>query len=58
MPYPVKGTFQVQFNYHAFFLPSLTRVDGLMDKDDVVADVSSFDEASLIIQNDSREDIL
>jgi hypothetical protein len=54
MPYPVKGTCKIQFDYHAFFFPGLARMDGLLDKDDIVADVSAFDEASLIIRDNCR----
>ena len=40
----------VHFYYHAFLLSCLSGMDHFLDEDVIVEDMSSFDEASLIME--------
>ena len=52
----IKGIGKVQFDYHTFFLPLVTRVNCLLDQDDIVLNLSILNEAPLVLQNDPGED--
>ena len=51
MPDSIKGTSQIQFYYHAFFLLPVAGVNGFLDKDNIVQNLSSFHKPALIFRD-------
>ena len=56
MSYPVKGVGQIQFYHHSFFFVLVTYMNGLLNKENIVLDLPSFYEPSLVLRDDSGED--
>ena len=54
----IKCISEVQFNKYTFFFPSDIGVDSLLNQDDVIGNMPSFDKATLVFRNDEREEFL
>ena len=54
----IKCISEVQFNNHTFFFPSDIGVDSLLNQDDVIGNMPSFDKDTLVFRNNEREECL
>ena len=52
---PVKGVGEIKLYHHSFFFVLEARVDSLLDKEDIILDLSPFNEPPLILRDDSGE---